>query len=190
VRLCSAADEPQPLAREDEMDHTALRKEVFAWYGAAAYHAQCVEAELIIARLFLVRRRTPQPSDAETGRIDRDKRTMGGLLKLLTSELELDEGEAALLNTCLEDRNFLAHDYWYRRSGLLFTPQGCHTAVTELQEMSERLQKGNTVAEGISKRIRASLGISEELVHKLQAEFIDGLRSGESEDQILERQKA
>ena len=31
------------------------RKEVFAWFGAAAYHAQCVEEELWIARLFLAR---------------------------------------------------------------------------------------------------------------------------------------
>jgi hypothetical protein len=56
--------------------------------------------------------------------------------------------------------------------------------------MSERLKKGNTVAEGISKRIRTSLGISEGLLHNLQAEFIDGLRSGELQDQILERQVA
>jgi hypothetical protein len=60
------------------MDHTALPKEVFAWYGAAAYYAQCIEVELIIGRLFLARRRTPQLSDAEWGKINRDKRTMGG----------------------------------------------------------------------------------------------------------------
>lgn len=170
------------------MDHTDLRKEVFAWYGAAAYYSQCIEVEFIIARLFLARRRTPQFSETEMDKIEIDKRTMGGLLKLLTAELKADE--AALLNRCLEDRNFLAHDYWYRRSGLLFTPEGCHTAVSELREMSERLKKGNAVAEGISKRIRASLGIPKDLVHKLQTEFRDGLRSGESADQILTRQVA
>lgn len=173
------------------MDRAALRKEVFAWYGAAAYYAQCIEVELVIARLFLVRRRNPQLSEAELDEIDRDKRnTMGRLLKRLTSELDLDGAEAALLKTCVEDRNFLAHDYWYRRYGLLDTARGCHRAVDELQEMSERLKKGDTIAQGISKRIRASLGISEELCHRLQTEFVDGLRSGESEDRILERQAA
>jgi hypothetical protein len=172
------------------MDHEPLRKEVFAWYGAAAYYAQCVEVELIIARLFLARLHTPQLSDAEWENISREKRTMGGLLKLLSSELQLEDSETALLTACLEDRNFLAHDYWYRRSSLLVTPDGCQRAVSELQEICERLKQGNMVTERIAKRIRARLGISEEMVHKLQTEFLDGLRSGESENLILKRQRA
>ena len=37
------------LERGESMNvDVELRREVFAWFGAAAYHAQCVEAELIL----------------------------------------------------------------------------------------------------------------------------------------------
>ena len=186
----------EPVLREsakselplDDMDHEALRKEVFAWYGSAAYYAQCIEVELIIARLFLARLRNPEVPPEELDRIDREKKTMGQLLKLVGADLKDDE--AALLNACLENRNFLVHDYWYQRRESLLTVEGCQRAASELQEMSARLKQGNAVAEEMSRRIRARLGISDEMVHNLYAEFHDALRSGDSREVISDRLRA
>jgi len=109
----------EPVLREsakselplDDMDHEALRKEVFAWYGSAAYYAQCIEVELIIARLFLARLRNPEVPPEELDRIDREKKTMGQLLKLVGADLKDDE--AALLNACLGTETF-----WYTTTGI------------------------------------------------------------------------
>jgi hypothetical protein len=113
--------------------------------------------------------RNPEVPPEELERIDREKKTMGQLLKLVGADLKDDE--AALLNACLENRNFLGHDYWYQRREPLLTVEGCQRAVSELQEMSERLKQGNVVVEEMSRRIRARLGISDELVHNLYAEY-------------------
>src|SRR3954447_21924814 len=95
-----------------------LRKEVFAWFGSAAYYAQCVEVELILTRLCLARRGDSEPTTEEWQRIETEKQTMGGLLQFLSSQVTFDEEETQLLSNCVRDRNFLAHDYWYRRSSL------------------------------------------------------------------------
>ena len=166
-----------------------LRKEVFAWFGAAAYHAQCVEVELIIARLFLLRRGEPEPRAEVWQKVEGEKRTLGNLLRFLRNEIELGENEVALLTTTVDDRNSLAHDYWYRRSSLLATRSGCRELVANLQEMSERLKQAAETAKVISKRVRAQAGIAETVVRQIQEDFVQRLQQGESEDAIIDRQK-
>jgi hypothetical protein len=174
--------------RPKESVDVGLRKEVFARFGAAAYYAQCVEVELILARLCLARRGDSEPTAEEWQRIETEKRTMGGLLQFLRSQVKFDEEETHLLSNCIRDRNFLAHDYWYRRSSLLATPSGCEKLIAELQEICERLQKANATAEMISKRVRAQVGIAEVVVRQLQDDFVRRLQQGESEDAIIEGQ--
>ena len=65
------------------MSDEEQRKEVFAWFGAASYYAQCVEVELWIARLVLVREDYPEPTDQEWQQFESEKLTMNRLLKLL-----------------------------------------------------------------------------------------------------------
>jgi hypothetical protein len=170
------------------MDDVELRKEAFAWFGAAVYYAQCIEVELIIARLFLARRGESEPSDEEWQKIEGEKRTLGGLLQFLRNQIKVGQEEVEVLNQCLGDRNFLAHDYWYRRSSLLATPSGCKELIAELQQMAERLKRGNAIAEVTSRRVRAQVGIDEALVRQVQHEFITRLYGGEPEDAIIERQ--
>ena len=170
------------------MNDVDLRKEAFAWFGAAVYYAQCVEVELIIARLFLAGRGLSDPSEGEWQKIEGEKRTMGSLLQVLMSRIELGQNEAELLKECLIDRNFLTHDFWYRRSNLLATPSGCEELIRELQQMCERLKRANAIAETISGRVRAQLGIDEAMIRKLQDDFINRLQSGEPEDAIIECQ--
>jgi len=163
-----------------------LRREVFAWFGAAAYHVQCVEAELIIARLCLARRGDSEPTAEEWQRIEAEKRTLGGLLQFLRSQVKCNEEETQLLSNCLLDRNFLAHDYWYRRSSLLATPSGCEMLIAELEELCERFRKADALAQAISKKVRAQAGIAEEGVRQLQDDFMRRLQQGEPEDAIIE----
>jgi len=170
------------------MNAVELRKEVFAWFGTAVYYAQCVEVELIIARLFFARRGASEPSDEEWQKIEGEKRTLGNLLQFLRKQIEVGQEEVEVLNQCLGDRNFIVHDYWYRRSSLLATPSGCEDVIAELQQMAERLKRGNAIAEAISRRVRAQVGIDEASVRQVQHEFITRLCEGELEDAIIERQ--
>jgi hypothetical protein len=170
-------------------DEQEQRKEVFAWFGAASYYAQCVEVELWIARLALVRERDPCPQKWEWERIEGEPLTMGKLMRLVEKGIGLEATELEALRACLEKRNWLSHDYWMQRSHLLASCEGCREAVDELVNLCDLFKKGDEVAREVSKRIRARVGISEHLVQELQDEYVRRLKSGELREAILQDQE-
>jgi hypothetical protein len=170
-------------------DEQQQRKEVFAWFGAASYYAQCVEVELWIARLTLVRECDPYPQEREWERIEGEALTMGKLMWLVERGIGLDAAELEALQTCLEKRNWLSHDYWMQRSHLLESSKGCREAVEELADLCDVFKRGDEVARAVSQRIRARVGISEHLVQALQDEYVQRLQSGESHEAILREQE-
>ena len=169
----------------DEQD----RKEVFAWFGGASYYAQCVEVELWIARLFLLRENGPRPRDDEWQRFETEPLTMGRLLGLVQTGIGLESAEMEVLETCLKKRNWLSHKYWEERSHLLASSAGCDQAVAELADLCEVFKRGDEVARGLSARIRAQIGVSEQWVKELQDEYVERLRGGESHETILQDQE-
>jgi len=171
------------------MSDEEQRKEVFAWFGAASYYAQCVEVELWIARLFIARDDGPEPTDQEWQQLESEKLTMSGLLRLVQKGIELESVEVGTLETCRKKRNWLAHDYWIERSHLLGSSEGCSHAVDELVNLCDIFKKGDEVARRLSSRIRARIGISEQLVQELQDEYVQRLRVGESHEIILQDQE-
>lgn len=162
------------------------RKEVFAWFGAASYHAQCVEVELRIAWLFLARVEEPVPNQKEWLRLESQRLTMGEVLRLVESGIELRGDERERLKACLGKRNWLSHAYWEQRSHLLASSDGRRHAVEELAELCEMFQRGDEVARRLSARIRAKVGISEDLVLKLLDGYVQRLKRGESRELILQ----
>lgn len=172
-----------PGCMSDEQE----RKEVFAWFGAASYYAQCVEVELRIARLFLARKDEPWLKEQEWQRVESERLTMGRLLGLLERGIELRSAERETLQACLDKRNWLSHAYWEQRSHLLASSDGrsCH-AVEARAELCEAFQKGDEVARSLSARIRAKVGVSEDMVRTLQNEYIQRLKNGESRELILQ----
>jgi hypothetical protein len=169
------------------MGDVEVRKEVFAWFGAAAFYAQCVEVELIIARLALARRGS-EPTAEDWQRIETERRTMGALLLFIRKEIPLSDGDLEVLESAVRDRNFLAHDFWYQRSTLLATNSGCENLITELQVMSQRLKAANDAGERVSAMARAAAGIDEEVVQRVQREFRERLARGELADGVVESQ--
>jgi hypothetical protein len=49
----------------------ARRKEVFAWFGAAAYYAQCFEVELHSLLLLTYRLNHPRAPESDVDEVDR-----------------------------------------------------------------------------------------------------------------------
>lgn len=171
------------------MSDEQQRKEVFAWFGAASYYAQCLEVELWIARLLLVREHEPWPEEREWQRLESERLTMGKLLRLVERGIGLDCAEQETLQTCLEKRNWLSHAYWEQRSHLLVSSEGCSQAADELADLCKMFKRGDGVACRLSAQIRARLGISEKLHRELQDEYLQRLHGGESHVTILQDQR-
>ena len=165
------------------------RKEVFAWFGAASYGAQCVEIEFWIARLTLARKGNTDPTNAEWHEIESESLTFGKLLTRIKEHVTIPADGVNLLEECRDKRNWLAHQYWDERNHLLATAEGCEEAIGELQALCELFKKGDSLAQEISVRLRAQIGIPETLVDDLKEEYSRRLAAGEDMQLILAEQR-
>jgi hypothetical protein len=151
------------------MDDVERRKDVFALFGGAAYHAQCFEVELQILLLLTYRLNHPNASVSDLDGVDvrLSNKNLGALLRELGKSLTLHPEFSALLNTYREKRNYLMHRFFFDNARKLFSPQGCDAMVEELGELSRVFQEADAIAQEMSKRMRTLAGWSEEQIEAL-----------------------
>lgn len=151
------------------------RREVFAWFGAVAYQAQCFEVECRILLLFMQRAKNPQVTLAEVETLDArlTARNLGFLLRELKKGMWLHPEFEGLLNQYREKRNYLMHRFFSAHSFDFATETGCRKMISELTELHATLKEADEIAQAMSKKIRQHLHWSEE---KLEAFYRVTLR--------------
>jgi len=151
------------------MDDVERRKEVFAWFGGAAYHAQCFEVALQSLLLLAYRLNCPGTlaSDLDDVDVRLSSKNLGWLLRELEKYFTLHSEFSDLLNTYREKRNYLMHRFFFDNARKLLSPLGCDVMVNELKYLSQAFQKADAIAQEISKHLRALAGWSEEEIDAL-----------------------
>jgi hypothetical protein len=151
------------------MDDVERRKEVFAWFGGAAYHAQCFEVELQSLLLLTYRLNNPsaQVSDLDDVDMRLSRKNLGGLLRELGKHFSLPTEFSDQLNAYREKRNYLMHRFFFDNARKLLSPLGCAAMVDELKDLSRALGEADAIAQDFSKRLRARAGWSEEEIAAL-----------------------
>ena len=146
------------------MDEVEIRKEMFAWYGAAMYAAQLFEVELVTLLLGLKRFRDPDTSPGEYDDLDTllSRKTLGALLKELEKHCALSKEFKDLLIGYRDQRNFLAHEFFYTRAKDLTNTRGYERLTSELQGIERQLREADQIAMRMSENIRKASGIDEE----------------------------
>mgnify|MGYP004709204545 CR=1 FL=1 len=88
-----------------------IRKEVFAWYGGAAFAAQCFEVELVTLLLGIRRLNNPKLSSKDLDSIDIElsKKNLGQLYIELKKHVTISLQFGDLLKTYKDRRNYLVH---------------------------------------------------------------------------------
>ena len=156
-----------------------IRKEVFAWYGSAAYAAQCFEVELVILHTFLYILDNPNASSEDIEKIDLSlsKKTMGNLLRELEKRIVIHPEFKELLDTYREKRNFLMHHYFQERSGKFYSYEDCEHMIEELKDLSSTFKSADEIVQEMSKNVRKAIGLSEEKVQAWIDSEINRLRN-------------
>ena len=117
-------------------------KEVYASFGLAMYHAQCIERQLAIV---LATQHGPGPQNTPLVEFEQlleslFGKTLGRLIRTYcecvqgTDSLEVELGEA------LKKRNWLAHHYFWERAGHFMTSRGRAFMVEELRTMAAEFE--------------------------------------------------
>jgi hypothetical protein len=158
---------------KDEDEHV---KEVYAYYGLAMYHAQCLERSLCI----LLAANTTNPRKMTRNDYDKIlesffKKTLGGLLKKLNEVVNIPNNFEDNLIKALDKRNWLAHNYFWERAGHFMTSKGRDFMIQELSETSNLFESIDNEISGIIDKWAKKLGITEEWLNQRMQEIADNI---------------
>ena len=160
------------------MNDMGLRREMFAWFGAAAYAAQCFEVELVVLLLLLQRLEHSSMTPEQLDDIDTklSSQNLGRLLGQLKKYLILHPKFERLLNHYREKRNYLTHQFFYQNASKLSSREGCYSLIADLKEIESAMREADRVAQVMSRNVRKALGMPEEEIDKLVAQALSESR--------------
>jgi len=141
-----------------------LRKDVFAWYGSAAYAAQLFEVELVILMLCHEKLIKPDTTNESIDNLDSrlSRKTMGQLLHELKKRFSISPDFEVLLLSYRDKRNYLAHEFFSENGKNLTSVEGCNKMLVELQGIYESLNEADAIVSKMTENIRKAQGIDEE----------------------------
>jgi hypothetical protein len=140
-------------------------REVYARFGLAYYHSEVLHRGL--CNLYAhSRAQSDAPSSwprVEEHLTEAHNFTFGRIVKTVTPLIPatlLDDFRKAI-----EQRNFLAHHFWYDHIHLLTTSQGCMKACSELMSYGTTFQALNSDIERLLEPLLSEMGATETQLH-------------------------
>lgn len=143
-----------------------LIKEAYAHFGLAYYLSECVHKELCHIQVFA--------SFQSASHITRPRMeeklsyayslTLGQLKDQIKDQLPQDL--LSKLDFALEQRNFLAHHFWFERAHLVFSTHGLESIIDELESMAELFRDLDLELSEFAKPEYEKLGLTEDIVQQ------------------------
>ena len=128
----------------EELDKNAQqRRETFARYGLAMYHAQCVEKSLaiLVSSVFNKEFLLSDADGREEIQGEVFSKTIGKLLTRMRKQVSVPPNLDKILDEARQKRNWLAHEYFWERAGEFMTTRGRNNMIDELTKISEFFSK-------------------------------------------------
>jgi hypothetical protein len=142
------------------------RRETFARYGLAMYHAQCVEKSLAIL-VSSVFNNDFLPSDSNRRGEIQDEvfaKTIGRLLNRMRKHISVPPNLNRTLGDALQKRNWLAHEYFWGRAGEMMTARGRKKMIDELTELSDFFSRVDAHLVSIYEKWSKKVGILQTVI--------------------------
>ena len=148
---------------KDDLDDAAKqRREVFARFGLASYHAQCLERQIGIMVSTSYNREfakaTPEERDIIFDAIF--SKTFGKLLRKLATVITIPPNLDQRLTAALKKRNWLIHDYFYDRASHLLSRKGRDQMINELTDIYTEFNQLDEHLDGVMDRWCEKAGIT------------------------------
>lgn len=139
-------------------------KEVYAFFGLAAYLAQVLERAAINLVLII---QLPEVNLVTSELYDSiyeilEKKTFGQLLRACEKEINITEDAKQIVFEALDLRNELTHRFFYERAETLMSEKGRIEIMKALQVVIEKLQKADEILESIYLPMFDKYGVTEE----------------------------
>ncbi|MDO8886161.1 hypothetical protein [Candidatus Oleimmundimicrobium sp.] len=162
-----------------------LIKELYARFGLAYYHSECLHRELCLIHTMGTFQKS---EDITRPRVEEKlayvfSLTLGEVTKQLKDTLpkdlfaELEDGAAK--------RNFLAHHFWFDSAHLMVSVTGINRIIEELNEFSQMFSDLDRRVTEHTEQKRKQLGVTDEILEKA----LDDVLAGKPMDPILGKRK-
>jgi hypothetical protein len=151
-------------------------KEPYAFFGLAAYYAQCLEQSLIliIVALHAVNRKVTTRFTFDEAFARLEKQRLSDLIKQLQTIMTIDDALNDTLYALLTKRNYLMHHFFSDNSAKWFGETSRRAMIDELRDLAQAFQDGDRMVVSLYEPLWAKLGVTEEIVarelQKLKAE--------------------
>jgi hypothetical protein len=158
-------------------------KDVYAHFGLAIYHAQCLEHGLVNALVFLdhipnkhkaARSAAEWAESVDCFMDSKFEFTLGRMIRELERVVSVEPDLQGLLASALTKRNWLAHGYFKDRAETFLTRSGRTQMLSELQEAQELFCRADEALDQAIRPARLRVGLTDEALaaeyEKLRAE--------------------
>lgn len=158
-----------------------LVKEVFSWFGSAYYHSEVLHRDLCN---YYAMATFENIKDITRPRIEEKlsfafSRTFGQVFEVMKEYLSIDLQQCLVV--ALEQRNYLAHHFWYDRCRLMFTDQGLLELQEELRTLSGLFSLVDEKLSEYFKPTIQAIGITDSQIQ----DAFNSLISGELDEPLL-----
>jgi hypothetical protein len=159
-------------------------KEVYAFFGLAAYGAQVLEQELLLlASVLHVGAASSLTGEWVNSLMDRiEAKTFGAVLSEARRLMPIPPDVDALLGQALRERNRLTHRFFADHSTDLISRAGRREMIEELRASIELFNAADDAATQIRRPLAERLGIDPELARALYEEAITEAASRDGAD--------
>lgn len=148
-------------------------KELYAFFGLAAYCAQLVEQGLtnLLVGLAIVKKHKPTWGGVSFLYDGADKKTLGRLLRDIGKLIPFKEGLEEELQEVLEKRNYLMHRFFVEHNENLLRKQGRRKMIDELRGIIVAFQAVDPRVDELWLSIWSKYGITEERIERELADL-------------------
>jgi hypothetical protein len=157
------------MSEIEELDsNSQQRREMFARYGLAMYHAQCVEKSLAILVSSVFNKDFLHSDLDRRADIQEEvfKKTIGRLLHRMRSQIAIPLNLDRTLNEAMQKRNWLAHDYFWVRAGEIMTSRGRNKIIDELTSLSDFFSMVDAHLVSIYEKWCDKIGVPQEVIQQ------------------------
>lgn len=150
------------------------RREVFARFGLAMYHSQCLEHQLglMLASMFNRQFLEVPPEDRDAFYDRKLSKTLGQMVRALKNTISVPPTLEDRLNKAVDFRNWLAHRYFRERAREILSLREREHMISELQGQADFLQALDKEFTEIMEKWMERLGVSTEDIHEEMRIFL------------------
>ena len=150
-------------------------KEVYAFFGLAAYSAQVLEKGLVnMVVTFKTFGLTITRAEFDVMFDAHDSRTLGQLLRVARDRhIPIPDGTDRLLGQALEQRNYLNHDFFADHAGHFMTESGRRVMIQRLSDLISLFTNAERNCEPIYRPLLERMGVTEQLLQKQSRQLME-----------------